>query len=514
VANFDASLIELDAQDARSGLFVAALDRPWQDTPFLLQGLLLQEDDVEQLKRLCKKIYVDPRRSDAQAVQWMGQQRAARAEARDKAGGMRAPQPNPGFVIYGQEQKQASLIQGLKEDLQLPGRQAHQALMREPGARLPTLTPRDLAEVTAKASLLWIKLRKGWHDLLNPEDGAPKPLSKFKRPKFVDKDEALLRYPPAPPIDKAALDEANRNISNVQAAINRMYADVDLKIGLHLEDLEDSMVELVNTVLSDPNAAMWMARMRDHDSSALSRAIKTAVFMMTFGRHIGYSREGLLKLGMIGMLLDIGKIKVEKTVLAHKGALSPSQWDELRAHVQRGVDLLENERRLDPDVRLAILHHHERADGSGYPLGLHDEKISTFGRMAGIVDAVAAMTSDRVYAGAVSTYDALRELMTTCSKLFNRALLEQFVQAIGVFPVGSLVELSTGEVAAVTGHNPIRRLEPRVLVLTQPDKQPLRAPFERDLLYRPTDAAGKPIYIVRGLPVGAYGVDPRKYYLD
>jgi HD-GYP domain-containing protein (c-di-GMP phosphodiesterase class II) len=505
-------LLEMPVQDLRAGLFVAQLDRPWKDTPFLLQGFLLDDAAVEQMRALCEKVYVDPRRSDALVLQLVNGS-VGDAKAVLSPTPTRPPRPEDRkLVIYADEGQAPNLIDALKQDFQPGGTLARPAAGGT--VALPELAPPNVGALVISASRGWTRLRKFWHDLRNPVDGTPKPVPKSRNPKFVGSAEDLTRYPPAPPISKEALAKAQRNIGSVQAAVDRMYADVDLQSDLQLEELEDSMAELVNTVLTDPNAAMWMTRMREHEPGAFSRGIKAAVFMMTFGRHIGYSREGLIKLGMIGMLLDMGKIKVDKAVLATPGPLNDVQWQQAQEHVRLGVELLESDRRLDSDVRLAILHHHERADGSGYPQGLVDDKISTFGRMAGIVDTVAAMTSMRPYALALSTYDALREMQRTSAARFNAAMMEQFIQAIGVFPIGSLVELSSGEVAAVTGHNPIRRLEPRVLVLTLPDKSAISAPFERDLLYRPTDAAGKTIYILRGLPIGAYGVDPRKYYLD
>jgi hypothetical protein len=95
---------------------------------------------------------------------------------------------------------------------------------------------------------------------------------------------------------------------------------------------------------------------------------------------------------------------------------------------------------------------------------------------------------------------------------FHEPLVEQFVQAIGIFPVGSCIELSSGEVAVVLAHNRVRRLEPRVLVLTGPDKSPLPAPFERDLLQRAKDQESGRIRIVRGLAAGAYGLRLQDYY--
>jgi len=97
---------------------------------------------------------------------------------------------------------------------------------------------------------------------------------------------------------------------------------------------------------------------------------------------------------------------------------------------------------------------------------------------------------------------------------FHEPLVEQFVQGVGVFPVGSLVELSSGEVAVVLAQNRVRRLEPRVLLLTAPDKRPLPAPVEKNLMQQARDNDSTPLRIVRGLPSGAYGLKLRDYYAD
>ena len=113
----------------------------------------------------------------------------------------------------------------------------------------------------------------------------------------------------------------------------------------------------------------------------------------------------------------------------------------------------------------------------------------------------------------MSSYEALRSITGWGGEYFHGPLTEQFVQAIGVFPVGSLVELSTGEVAVVVSHNKVRRLKPRVLLLTGPDKTPAAYPIMVDLLYDPLLGGDEPTFIRRSLPTGAYGLNPRENYL-
>ena len=151
-------------------------------------------------------------------------------------------------------------------------------------------------------------------------------------------------------------------------------------------------------------------------------------------------------------------------------------------------------------------------NGSGYPEALFGEDIGIFGRMAGIVDTFVALTNHRPYAAAVSSYEALRSITSWGGDFFHEPLVQQFVSSVGVFPVGSLIELSTGEVAVVVEHSKVRRLKPRVLVVTGPDKKPTPFPAMLDLLFDPK-VGEQAVFIKRGLASGAYGLDLRDFYL-
>ena len=154
-----------------------------------------------------------------------------------------------------------------------------------------------------------------------------------------------------------------------------------------------------------------------------------------------------------------------------------------------------------------------RVNGSGYPEGLQGTDISLFGRMSGIADCFAAITKRRPYAEAISSYEAMRSLSGWSGDFFQEALVQQFISSVGVFPVGSLIELSTGEVAVVVEHSKVRRLRPRVLVVTSPDKTPAAYPTMVDLLYDPKMGGEEPAFIKRGLAPGAYGLNLADFYL-
>ncbi|MCW5593877.1 MAG: HD-GYP domain-containing protein, partial [Burkholderiales bacterium] len=278
--------------------------------------------------------------------------------------------------------------------------------------------------------------------------------------------------------------------------------------------VEEVVDEMVESMVRNPDALMWVARLREQDITTYGHGLQVAVYLVAFGRHLGFPRAELSQLGTIGLLLDIGKIKLPKSILEKQGRLTPEEFEIAKSHVMLGLEILSATPNWPVEVLEGIAQHHERMNGSGYPRGLKAEQIGIFGRMAGIGDCFAALTKSRPYAEAVSSYEALRSITGWGGEYFHAPLTEQFVQAIGVFPVGSLVELSTGEVAVVVSHNKVRRLKPRVLLLTGPDKTPSAYPIMVDLLYDPLLGGEEPAFIRRSLPAGAYGLNPRENYLS
>jgi HD-GYP domain-containing protein (c-di-GMP phosphodiesterase class II) len=220
-------------------------------------------------------------------------------------------------------------------------------------------------------------------------------------------------------------------------------------------------------------------------------------------------------LGTMGLLLDLGKNALPRGLLDKPGRLSDEEFELMKRHVEFGLKVVSSgAKEMHPDIIEGIAQHHERLNGLGYPNGLRGEQIGVYGRMAGIADCFAALTSPRPYAETLSVSDAMMRLYKWGGELFSQPLVEKLVQAIGVFPVGSLVELSSGEVAVVIRHSRVRRLQPTVLVIAGVDKRPLKRFKTLDLL---NDAAAQPgaqIQVRRGLPIGAYGLDMSACYLS
>lgn len=304
----------------------------------------------------------------------------------------------------------------------------------------------------------------------------------------------------------AALDNAHRAARQIVLELRSSGRLDEVAVG-------EAVIPVVDSIVRNPDAFFWLEALRQHDRYSYSHAVNCCGFMAAFGRHLGFPDETLRDLAMGGLLLDIGKTAIPETLLESGQALDEEQTALIRGHPQHGVRLYEQSGGSNVAVRDMILTHHEREDGSGYAGALAEDQIPLFGRIAGIVDSYSAMIGVRPYREPLSRHDALQALYRQRSTLYQAELVEQFVQCLGVYPVGTLVELSTGEVAIVVAQNASRRLFPRVMLLTDADKQ-LRASFD------PLDLGGtwgahdsRQVTIRRDLTPGSYGLDPRELYL-
>ncbi len=310
------------------------------------------------------------------------------------------------------------------------------------------------------------------------------------------------------------LPRARDAIDKAHAATQDLMAGLRNGDRLSEQAVDQAVTPLVESVLRNPDAYFWLETLRRHDSYTYSHAMNCCALMAAFGRHLGFSDETLRDMATGGLLLDIGKTAIPETLLERADALTDSERSIVRGHLQHSVRLYDESGANNFYVREIIHTHHERQDGSGYPYRLAGNAIPLFGHIAGIVDSYDAMTSSRPYRAAVSRYEALQYLYRERGSLYHSDLVEQFVQCLGVYPVGTLVELSTGEVAVVMAQNPVRRLFPQVMLLTDARKQ-LRKGFQA-LDLRDTLAAGSlaaQISIRRCLHAGAYGLDPKALYL-
>ncbi len=314
---------------------------------------------------------------------------------------------------------------------------------------------------------------------------------------------------------KTELPLAETAYGEAKHAVGAIFDNLRRGSGLDVPHLEIVVGSMVDSVFRNRDAMGWLARMKSKDDYLYGHSLAASVWALAFGRHLGLDKETLKSVGTGAMLLDIGKTRLPTELLKKAGTPSAEEWGMIHAHVDHGIELLRAAPNVDQRVLTMIATHHERLDGSGYPHKLKGDEIPLIGRIAGIVDCYDAMISERSYAGAKSAYDAVRELKRLSGIAFPAELVELFIQAVGVFPTGTLVELNTGEVGVVIGQNRFRRLRPMVILILDGQKQ-VREEFTKIDLLTCDENTGKSeatLWIRHGLERGAYGIDPKEYFL-
>ena len=301
--------------------------------------------------------------------------------------------------------------------------------------------------------------------------------------------------------------EVHKQASETVAEIMR-----HLQVGhtLKLAMIHNVVTDLMQSILRNPDAFSWLTHLKKKDGYSYAHAVDSCALAITFGRHLGLPRESLISLGTGALLFDVGKTRLPDGLLNKPGRLSPEEYQVMKKHVAYGVEIVAHISHSGMEMVDMVRAHHERFDGSGYPNGFRGADIPLFGRIAGILDCYDAITSDRSYQRAISPHQALRVLYNSRDKAFQEELVEQFIQCLGVYPTGSLVELVSGEVAIVIAQNRVRRLRPRIMLILGHDKVALNN-FETIDLDRETP--GKTLEIARVLDPGTYGIDPKEYYL-
>lgn len=256
-----------------------------------------------------------------------------------------------------------------------------------------------------------------------------------------------------------------------------------VKAGEEIETnrVNETVGKMVSSIFRNQDALTSLSRLKSFDDYTFAHSVNVCILSLTLGRHMGLSGEALHNLGVGAILHDIGKMLVPETILKKPGALSDSEFKEMKRHTELGRDMLCRTRDITDESRRVTLHHHEKFDGSGYQDSLSGEDIHLFARIAAVADVYDAMTSNRVYQKGMLPEVALKKMYLMRGTHFDPALVERLIRSLGIYPIGSFVELSTGELAVVRMPNHEHPLQPRVLIFSRKDKTPCEKRIEVDL---------------------------------
>ncbi|MGD8673960.1 MAG: HD-GYP domain-containing protein [Thiogranum sp.] len=324
--------------------------------------------------------------------------------------------------------------------------------------------------------------------------------------------EGQERYPVVTTVEeevKACREIRRDTVKLVAAILDDIRAGRNIKIAT----VRSAVSNLMGSVIRNPDAFSWLTRLKSADEYAYAHCIDACGLAMTFGRHLGFSPQEIENLGVGALLFDIGKLQLPEGLLKKPGRLTDSEFAIVRRHVEFGARMVHAMPGSSTKVVSIVWYHHERHDGSGYPRRARGNDIPVKGRIAALVDCYDAITSERPYGTAMSAHDAVRLIYEWRGKDFQADMVEQFIQCIGLYPTGTLVELSTGEVGLVMAQNRLRRLSPKIMLVLDKNKVAYEFNPTLDLIEAPVDDQGSKIEIVRSLAPGTYGIHAADFYL-
>jgi HD-GYP domain-containing protein (c-di-GMP phosphodiesterase class II) len=351
----------------------------------------------------------------------------------------------------------------------------------------------------------------------------------LSRSERTDKVEQPLPFVPPPPIGKRnqgahkpfypdvlSLEEEIQQATEIERETRALISTVmdDARMGRSLDGPGTRKIvgKMVDSIIRNPDALVWFLHLKNKkDEYTAMHSLRVCILALAFGRHLEFPKQTLTVLGIGALLHDVGKVMIPSEILEKPGDLTRDEYEIIKTHVPIGVDILEISPGIPPMAVEFARRHHERYNGSGYIAGLKGNAIGDFGMIGAIIDHYDAMVSPHVYRGAHSSYDALRGMYELRNAEFHAGLVEQFIQCMGIYPIGSIVEMCDASVAVVITTNRTRRLKPRIALVLKPDKTPYQPCQYVDLMRDYSEGPGHSLEIRKVLTAGAFDINPTDY---
>jgi len=307
---------------------------------------------------------------------------------------------------------------------------------------------------------------------LQPLESTERPEGRTKAASAVRTDLADVfseRRQPDKDAFREYVTEAHEQRGAAMGFLDEAMRQVRAGNSLDADGARETVGELADVVTRNTAASLWLTNLRERDEYTTRHALNVCVLMLAFGVHHGFDRADLERYAMGALLIDVGMTRMPDELVIKPEPLGVEEWDILKRHPQEGVEIVRAAGYVPRDILEMIELHHERLDGSGYPHGLEGPRIPLHARLAGLFDTYDAMTSPRVYQDAMPPDRALQYLHNEADRTFGATPVQQLIQCVGVYPVGSLVELDNGAAGVALGSRPDARLRPTVLLVRTPD---------------------------------------------
>lgn len=407
------------------GMYISALDRPWIETDYLMEGFYLENaHDIEKLRGICEFVFIDIELT------------------RNKNKVQNAPAAEPSLF-----------------------------------SKIKIIANTDIKDINFNRN--------------QKKSTLPRPEKAYKKTSsFVSEFRT-----------------ANQLYKEITGTATKLFTDAHAGSNIDLTSVRRSATAVVDSVVRNPDAFLWLTRLHEKDTHTHNRSLRTSIWAIAFARYLGLEQEKLNNLSIALLLCNIGKAKLPVELLKKEDNLNDKERLEYQKHVDLTLDSLKIMGRTPQAIITIIRAHCERYNGSGYPMQLIGDEIPFLAQVAGLVSYYETITNRRKQDDSLDPTRAVEHLYQLRDKLFMSELVEEFICSIGIYPVGSIVELNSKEIAIIVEQNSKNQLLPQILILRDKNRQPVTL-FKVLDLYE-IDQSNEDIHpkIVNTYALGTFGID-------
>lgn len=307
--------------------------------------------------------------------------------------------------------------------------------------------PKEIALLKAsKINEVWIDTDKG-HDIPQAQssytDTIPAGLSDVRADDHVE-----------PTSMTAELEKAAEICAGAKQAVTSMFLEARMGNTVDAAGAGKLVQDISDSVARNASALISLARLKTADDYTYMHSVAVCAMMIALARQLGLDERQVRDAGEAGLLHDMGKALLPMEILNKPGKLTDEEFSIVRKHPELGYQLLQGSAGVS-DITLDVcLHHHEKMDGNGYPEGLGGDRISLFAKMGAVCDVYDAITSNRPYKEGWDPAESMRKMGQWADGHFDPVVFQAFAKSLGIYPVGSLVRLTSGLLGVVTQQNP------------------------------------------------------------
>ena len=309
--------------------------------------------------------------------------------------------------------------------------------------------PKDLEAILVSS------IKEVWIDTSKGLDVARGGLAESEQESEAKIEEQLLELTAteprhiAPVSIGAELERAAKICFQSKQAVISMFQEARMGKAVDIGGAQQLVEEISDSVARNPGALISLARLKTVDDYTYMHSVAVCAMMVSLAKQLGLSEQETRSAGMAGLMHDLGKALMPMDVLNKPGKLTEGEFKVIKTHPSEGYKLLLSGLKVDAMVLDVCLHHHEKMDGSGYPDALKADQISLFAKMGAVCDVYDAITSNRPYKTGWDPAESLRKMAEWADGHFDKMVFQAFVKSLGIYPIGSLVKLTSGRLGVV-----------------------------------------------------------------